>query len=55
MNNDYNLLQIATDIIAIDPWEARDADLNPETLSEELKDITVCYDTINYLLSIIYD
>lgn len=55
MNKEYDLYKMAADIIAIDPWEARDADLNPETLSEELKDITVCYDTIKYLLSIIYE
>jgi len=48
-----DLYDIAQKIINIDIYEARNNDLTPEILAEDLKDLNTCHETINYLLDII--
>jgi len=48
-----NLHEIAQRIVDIDIFEARNNDVTPEDLEEDLKDPEFCLETIVYLLDII--
>lgn len=53
MGNNEELLKIASRIISIDIYEARNNDITPETLARELENYDFCIETIKYLLSVI--
>ena len=46
---------MAKKIIDLDVFSARDNDLTPEKLADELQDIEMCKETINFLLDFIDD